>query len=88
MGGVDLRGLQLHAGTRPKGGRMERIDIVCRRPVEEGVAQILGLTTKYHGEIYYFCSEACMDQFRHEPELYAAQRRVDKPDEFGEEARM
>lgn len=67
---------------------MERIDIVCHRPVEEGIAQILGLTAKYHGQVYYFCSEACMDHFRHEPESYATRNQADEQGDLGEEARM
>lgn len=67
---------------------MERIDVVCHGPVEEGIAQILGHTVRYQGQVYYFCSEACMDQFRHEPVLYAVRSQVEREEGFGEEAQM
>jgi len=42
-------------------------DPVCMMKVKKGEN---ALNYEFRGEIYYFCSENCKEQFRQEPEKY------------------
>jgi YHS domain-containing protein len=45
-------------------------DPVCGHEVDQAQAQAAGLTSVYHGKIYYFCSYSCNHQFDKDPEQY------------------
>ena len=55
---------------------MERIDVVCQQPVEQSIARISGLMLEHEGHVYYFCSESCLERFRHEPQQYVGRLDV------------
>jgi Cu+-exporting ATPase len=43
-------------------------DPVCGMTIEESAAEA---SSDYEGKRYYFCSEACRDEFEAHPEQYA-----------------
>lgn len=45
------------------------IDPVCSMQVDETDAEFM---TEYEGKKYYFCSEACKEEFESDPEEYVA----------------
>jgi len=47
-----------------------RQDPVCGMDVDEGRARAAGRTSAYGGEIYYFCSDACKQEFDRNREKY------------------
>ena len=48
-------------------------DIVCNKPLRNPTEM---WASRYHGQIYYFCSLACRERFELEPEQYFAAPRL------------
>lgn len=46
-------------------------DPVCKMQVDEKTA---AGKSEYHGEVYYFCSEQCKQDFERNPEAYVKRR--------------
>lgn len=43
-------------------------DLVCSIQIDENLSKV---TSEYQGKTYYFCSEACKEQFNAKPTSYA-----------------
>ena len=48
-------------------------DIVCNKPLPNPTEMWV---SRYHGQIFYFCSLACRERFELEPEGYLAAPRL------------
>ncbi len=46
-------------------------DPVCKMEVDEKTA---AATSTYRGQIYFFCSKGCKEEFDQDPEKYASER--------------
>ena len=51
-------------------------DIVCNRPLPKPTEMWV---SRYHGQIFYFCSLACRERFELEPEDYLKTPREQQP---------
>jgi YHS domain-containing protein len=50
----------------------ETKDPICGMAVDPEQAKTAGLTIEYQGKTYYFCSDACKQQFSKDPKRYTA----------------
>ena len=57
---------------------MAMIDPVCGMEVSEHET---GKCLEYEGQHYCFCSDACMEEFRENPEMYASDEVVIEEEE-------
>ena len=48
-------------------------DPICQMEVNEEEAEARGLTSRFQGETYYFCSLDCMGAFDAHPSTYVKQ---------------
>jgi YHS domain-containing protein len=60
------------AAASPKAG--EALDPICGMAVDPAQAKTAGLTFEYEGKTYYFCSDACKQQFAKDPKRYSSAR--------------
>jgi YHS domain-containing protein len=61
--------LPQRSNARPEGECQLATDPVCTMEVDEETTEF---TSEYDGETYYFCSNACKEEFESGPEEYIA----------------
>jgi membrane fusion protein, copper/silver efflux system len=78
---------RMKSATAGMSGKLS-IDPSCGMLVDEGRSRETGLTSKYRGKSYYFCSGECKGNFDKDPQLFAVKRapmetRRNDPDSGG-----
>jgi Cu(I)/Ag(I) efflux system membrane fusion protein len=62
-----------HDGSKAGPSKVDEakaVDPVCAMKVDREQAETAGLTVDHNGEVYYFCSEDCREQFARSPRNY------------------